>query len=111
MAKEYRVAAGKLRHFIAIEQPVEVRDTQGGVSRTWAQYVIGWAEIIALTASEDTVPPQVRGKATHAIRTRYAVVTPEMRVVFRGRHFNITGVQDIDERGKVLTIYATERVA
>ena len=104
--------AGKLRHYIAIEQPVEVQDEQGGISRTWAEMVHAWAEITALNASENTGQPQVRGMATHAIRTRYvASVSPEMRVVFRGRVFNITGVQDIDERGKVMVLSVTERAA
>jgi SPP1 family predicted phage head-tail adaptor len=106
---EYKCPAGNLRHRIELQSAVETRDAVGGVQYTWATVVSVWGDIRALNSRETVSNAQVVGRVTHFIKIRqYAALRQTWRVKYGSRIFNITGIRNIDERGKVQVLDAVE---
>ncbi len=75
--------AGKLRHRLAIQEPVETRDDHGGITRTWSTVATVWGSIETLTGRELYEAQQVEARATVRIRIRsYSGLSPLHRLVF-----------------------------
>lgn len=110
-SQEYLMPAGRLRHRIIVEKATESRSAHGDVERSWATFATVWAEIRPLNSREAVEALQVREQVTHFIKLReLSGLTPSMRVKHGSRVFNITGIRDIDERGKVQVLTAVEVV-
>lgn len=106
---DYRAQAGALRHRIELQQATESRDAIGGVNRTWATTATVWGQVTPMTSREVVANAQVVGRITHFIKIRqYATLKTTWRVKYGGRIFNISGIRNIDERGKVMVIDAIE---
>lgn len=81
--------AGQLRHRITIETPTEV-NTNGSLSSTWATLATVWAAVEPLTGREYFQTQQSQSTVSTRIRIRNRTdVTPQMRVLFDGRYFEI----------------------
>lgn len=119
--------AGLLRHEITLDQPTNVPDNEGGFTQAWAPLSPPTvrAEIRPATAHdlERVVANTVQSQATHVMTLRYhAGVTTQTRVT-RGprnadgtlaagsREFQVTGVQNLDERGLTTLLACREVVA
>lgn len=109
--------AGELRHWVTLQNPgAEVPDSEGGftvtnVDLTPAQV---YASIQPATARnlERIVANVEQSKASHIITIRYhPEVTTETRVVYGDRIFQVTGIQNPDERNIALLLACEEIVA
>jgi SPP1 family predicted phage head-tail adaptor len=109
MGKEFPVRAGRLRHRLEIQKPIEARDAMGGVTITWDNVVERWGSIEPVNAREINEGSKVEERITHRIRMRHhANIAPSWRIVNRGKIYNVIGIRDIDERRKVIEIQAVQ---
>lgn len=87
------LAAGRLRHRVRIEQPVEDRDEDSGaVITTWALVAEVWAAIEPLSTREFIQAAAVQSEITGRIVIRFRDgLTPDMRIIHNGRVLNPAG--------------------
>lgn len=104
--------AGALRHRLTLETPNTTADSFG--EETEAPYTTlatVWGSIEPLSGNERLRMQQVQAEVTHRVRIRYrSGVTPELRVKFGTRYFNILSVTNWEERNRELEIMCKELV-
>ena len=94
------VSLGDMRERVALQRvTIETRDAVGGLVQTWAAYATVWARVQPMSQREQFARQQLKASASWAvtIRARTDVAT-QHRVVWRGRTFEVTGVENADER-------------
>ena len=106
---------GAFRHLVTFQAPGgSVPDGDGGFTEGWADLGAAWpVEIIPASVRdlETLTAGTVSATATHVITGRYRPdVTTAARVKFGDRIFVITGVQNVEERGIEMRIFAEERL-
>lgn len=107
------LAAGKLRHRVTIQQQVETQNPDtGAVTVEWGLYADRWAEYVAQSVREfiaaAAVQSEVKGRFT--VRTDEGI-TADMRVVHRGKAYQILGVlPDPDSGLEYMTLAVSEGV-
>ena len=85
--------AGKLRHYVELQTPVEFVNTEGERESTWAHVAYIWASIEPMSGKEFTAAQQMQSKITTRITIRRrADIDPTMRILYRNQFFNIEGV-------------------
>ncbi len=91
--------AGKLRHWIIIQQKGAVaKDEYGAEVIPWTTFHSCWAEISPLLGREFLEAQQMQARVTHRVKIRYkAGVLPEMRVLFGNRILAIESVLTVNE--------------
>lgn len=96
----------QLRHVIQIEQRGAGETGYGEDAPSWTSFAADVrASVEPLSGKEALAAAANQG--THVVRivTRYiAGVTPQMRVVFGGRNYNIQSVANVGERDRVLEL-------
>lgn len=103
--------SGALRHRVTLQAPQETSDGGGGASVTWTDVAVVWAAIAPLRGGERLRAGRLEAALTHRVTIRYrADVTPEMRVAFGSRLFNIRAVIDPGERHRRLDLLCEEGV-
>lgn len=103
--------AGRLRHKIIIQEPVETENPDTGeLETTWQTFAELWAEILPAIGREYWASKQVIAEATGKIRLRYIDgVTPKMRVVHGSRIYGIEAVINVEEKNIELVLIVSER--
>jgi len=105
------IRAGRLRHYVTVQQATETQDTDGGVIQTWATYGYTYAEISPKSGSEDFAAAGINASVVHEIRIRYLKgLVPKMRIVHGDRTFEIVGVVNWGERDREMLLNCTEVV-
>lgn len=119
---------GALRHLVVLENPgAEVPDGDGGYTQVWTPLSPAqvWASIMPATARdlERQVASTVRSTTSHVIHLRYINGVNTSTRIRKGplnangtvpsgtRIFNVTGIQNVEERDIELRIAAEEMVA
>jgi SPP1 family predicted phage head-tail adaptor len=104
------VKVGDLRHRVRIERGVRSEDGAGGATLDWQPVAEVWAAIWSREMDETFAHGHVAGKATHDVWMRYrSDVTPDMRIRFGARVFDIRGALDVEDRGRWLKCPVEER--
>jgi len=105
---------GALRHVVVFQVPATVADGDGGYTDTWIDLDPPWFVSIRPASVHDLerrAAGTVTATATHVIAGRYRPdVGLDARMIFDGRTFLITGVQNVDERGIDGAWFAVETV-
>ena len=100
---------GRLRKRVTLEQPVEIPDTIGGVTRSFATLAVLWAQIAPAGGAERFVAVQAQEQITHRVRLRFRDdVTAAMRLRLGARLLLIRNVSDEDETRRYLTLDCME---
>lgn len=87
------LAAGKLRHRVRIEEFRSDLDSNGAVQEMWTLWAEAWAAIEPLSAREFIQSAQAQSSVVARITIRYRPgLSHTMRIVHRGRIYNIAGV-------------------
>lgn len=107
--------AGNLRHRITFQTATETRDAQGGVTKTWADVVTVWADIMPINAREYMKADQVRADITHQITIReYPGINTKQRISWDDagttRYFHIESVIDLHERHRTIQLMCKETI-
>ncbi len=101
--------AGKLRHRVMIEVPVETQGPDGSVIRTWEPFATVWASIEPLAGKEYFAAEREQSDISHRIRMRFiGGITPRMRVSFESRIFEIESALNVSERNRELILMCRE---
>lgn len=103
------IMASILRHRITIEQLTTTQDVYGGIIETWSTFKTVWAEISPLRGREFWEAQQINSQIAGKILIRYVDgVTPDMRVKFGSRYFNIEAAFSPKEKRELLQLYYSE---
>lgn len=109
----YIIAAGELRHQIAIEQPEYAQPGRTGMSITpaaWQAVRNTRAAIYTAGSRETSMAAQVVSQVSHVVKVRWApqAILANYRVVFGNRFFTVQYVENVAERNRVLLLYCLE---
>lgn len=103
--------SGTLRHRIEIQGESVTRDSYGGETKSWTTSATVWASINPLSGRERLAAQQVNAETTHKITMRYhSGLTPENRIKFGSRIFDIEEILNTGENNVELVIMAREEV-
>ena len=104
-------APGQLRDRLTLEQPVEMPDGAGGVTRSYATVSTLWAALMPVSARDQVVADSLGATISHRIIIRARTdVTTRHRLRKGSRIFRIVTLRDQHGRGRFLEIGAQERV-
>ena len=103
---------GSMRHRVTIQSRVIARSAQGGFSYSWNNIRSVWSKVSPVMGNEYIFSTETRAKMTHSItmRAQSETITPDMRITFGTRVFNIIEAKLIDEIKHELQIAAIENV-
>jgi SPP1 family predicted phage head-tail adaptor len=105
------ISAGRMRHRVTIQRRTLVKGSDGSTTEVWSDCSSRWAEIAPLRGRELFNAQQVRADVSHRITMRGPLtLSPDDRIVYCGRIFNIGSAIDVEERGREIEIHATEPV-
>jgi SPP1 family predicted phage head-tail adaptor len=105
------LAAGNLRHRIELQRQSRVQDGETGEETvTWVEAARLWASVEPLSAREFVASAAKQSQVTTRITIRYrSDIDATMRILHRGRIFNIEGVLSDRESGlEYLTLPCSE---
>tara|TARA_Y100001972_G_scaffold83520_1_gene101626 strand:+ start:201 stop:548 length:348 start_codon:yes stop_codon:yes gene_type:complete len=114
------MAIGKMVHSVKLQQPSRSTDTGGGAVITFSDVATVFASIKPKGGSEVLFGDQLEGRETYVITIRFRRgVTNKFRILYAfttgganfTRTFNITRVENVNERDRYLNLYCTEGVA
>ena len=103
--------AGRLRHRVSLQEYVELVDPSTGArDNDWREIAKIWASIEPLSARDFIQSSALQSQVTTRITIRFrAGVNASMRIVHKGRVYNVTGVlADRDTGLEYLTLPCTE---
>lgn len=91
----------RLRHRIELQRPEEVQDPQtGAVDLMWVKYADRWAEYVPSSVREFIAAAAVQSEVKGRFVVRYdEAITPDMRVIYRGKQHAILGVMEDPDSG------------
>ena len=102
--------AGRLRHFVTLQQRSEVRDAVGGTAPSWSSFADVWAEVKPVSARE-ILAGKVLAEVSHQVTIRFLVgVKPSFRLIHDGRVLEVQTVINVDERDQLLQLLCREVV-
>lgn len=105
--------AGKLRHRIIIQEPVNSQDSEtGALATAWQDIATIWADVYPLSAREFAAAQAEQGEITTRITIRFRKnISRKNRIMYDGKIFNIEGVlPDPDSGREYLTLPCSEGV-
>jgi len=88
-------AAGRLNRRISLQSPTYSTDTEGRTSETWATVASPWAALDQQSGVETSQAGEELMTLTMTARIRWRAsltISPVMRVLYRGRVFQIVGI-------------------
>lgn len=95
------LAAGKLRQYVEIQQPVTPRNADGERTESWIHFSYCWANIEPLSAREFMTAQQIQSKISARITIRKQTgLTADMRVRYGTDYYNIEGILPDPVSGK-----------
>lgn len=106
---------GRMRHRIEVEQPSTARNLSGGlVQDAWSTFVICWAQVEPMEASESLTSERIDADVTYRVRCRWVDVrgiTPDMRLKLiddNDRILDITSIINIKELDEMAELMCRE---
>ena len=108
--------SGALGQRITLQQRTVAQDPTGGQLATWSDVATVWAEVTPLSGRELIAAQAVASETSHQVTMRWqpafadSKTVAAMRVVYNGRHFNITAAINDDERNRTLVLLVSEGV-
>lgn len=99
------ISASKMDKRIVIQAIGSAQDEFGAVVRTWIDVAQVWAHVYDTNSANSFVSDKQVSPVTTKMRIRWRDdITPAMRVVFRGRFYEITGVLDLSGKREFLEL-------
>ncbi|WP_458756634.1 head-tail adaptor protein [Afipia sp. TerB] len=90
---------GQLKTRLAVQQPVEAADGQGGVSRTWTTFATVWGQVVAIGSSASVEADAAGAAQRYRITLRNQLsLTTQHRFVEGARIYRIVGLRERDDR-------------
>lgn len=104
--------AGRLRHKVDIQQPIEVQNAYGEAEVTWQDVVSGvWAGIEPLRGREFWAAKQFNSEIEARVIMRYrSDVTTKMRIKHGDNEYYIASMINPNERNQELQLMCTRSI-
>lgn len=100
---------GPKRHRLTIQRRGDGENSFGQPTDAWADLAEVWGRVRTLSGRELATAIQIRPTVTHRVELRYRQdLTPEDRLAFNGRVFQILGLWDPEERRRELYLDCCE---
>lgn len=101
--------AGKLRHQVTLQSNTPTRNNGGELVESWSTWATVWASVEPLDGREYFNAQQVTSEVTTRIRMRYRDgVTPQLRVAWRNRIYQVHAVIRVEERDREIHLMCSE---
>jgi SPP1 family predicted phage head-tail adaptor len=105
------VEIGELKQRITFQKQVTARNENGFEVESWQDYKTVWAKVENLSGREYYQAAAVQAEKTIIFVVRYiAEIGTMMRILFEGKQYNITSVDNKKYENKYLEIKAMEVV-
>jgi SPP1 family predicted phage head-tail adaptor len=102
---------GALRKRITIQQQSATQNTRGEPIPSWTTFATCWASIEPKNGRELLAAQQVQSQVITEITIRYqSGITPDMRILYGTRYFDIQAIQNVEERNRMIVMQCIERV-
>ena len=108
------LSAGRLRYAVQFQRRSSAQDSFGQQAMVWVNAFTANAEVKPLSGRELEAAQQVTAEVSHKVTVRYRqdfanpLLVAAMRIVFRGRYFNIHASLNEDERNVFVTLLTSE---
>lgn len=100
---------GELRHRITFQKLTATTNENGFEIEDWQDYKTVWAAITNLHGREYFEAAAVKAENTVKFTIRYVPnIEPTMRIIFKGKQYNITSIDNIKYANKFIEIKALE---
>lgn len=100
---------GELKHRIIFQKLVTDTNENGFEMEDWQDYKTVWAAITNLHGREYFEAAAVKAENTVKFKIRYIQnIEPTMRIIFKGKRYNITSIDNIKYANKFIEIKALE---
>jgi SPP1 family predicted phage head-tail adaptor len=100
---------GELRHRVVLQKKEITEDELKQQSEVWTEITTIWAAIEPLSGREYFAAKQVNAEISARITIRYRKgITPDMRMVFDGRVFEVISIVNPKERCGSLVLMCRE---
>ena len=107
-----QVEIGDLRHRITFQKLTTSVNENGFEVETWEDFKTVWAAVSNLHGREYFAAAAVQAENTVKFTIRYLTgLDTTMRIVFQGRQYNITAIDNIKYQNRYLEIKALEVVS
>lgn len=98
---------GKLDRIISIENPINTKDTFGGDVILWHEYHRCFAGFVGFSGKESEESDKETSTSVKKFLIRYySGINEAMRIVYNGRNFDITRIDEYGRDGLVITAEA-----
>lgn len=102
---------GDLRHRITFQELTTNTNENGFEAETWEDFKTAWAAVSNLNGREYYQAAQVQAENTVKFTIRYLEgIDPSMRILFQGKQYNITSIDNIKYQNRHIEIKAQEVV-
>lgn len=106
--------AGAYREPVTIEKSIYVEDDIGNQCASWAEYYKGYAYINNLSGSEYWEAAQTHAENTMMFFLRYhrlfrEMNTKEFRITWKKEQYNITSIDNVQNKNETVKIRAVKR--
>lgn len=96
---------GKLRHQVEIQEFTIIEDEIGVGTQEWITTSTVWASVEPLKGREYWAAAMVQAETTVKVTIRYLPgITPDHRLKFRGRIYDIQSIINTEERNQELEL-------
>lgn len=93
--------AGKLRHRVELQRFIKQQDASTGeVAKQWQRVAIVWASVEPVSGKEFMEADTKQGQIQARIVMRERAVDEAMRVIYRGKKYNINAVLSDRKSGR-----------
>lgn len=100
---------GNLRERVALQVVAETKDGMGAAIQGWSTVAQVWADVAPMGVGEQWRRQQMQANANFKVTIRYrADVTPQMRIAWGTRTFQVRGATNLDQRKRYLEIACEE---
>ncbi len=94
-----KVQIGRMDRKITLRQRVLSRDSMGGVSETWQDMAVVFAEKLDIIGREFIAAQQVNAEISTKFRIRYRVdINTTWRISYDGRDYDIISIAELGRR-------------
>lgn len=103
------VKIGNLKHRITFQSLVATTNENGFDVETWVDHKTVWAAVSNLNGREYFAAAAVQAEKTVKFTIRYTdEIDTSMRILFKGKQYNITAIDNIKYADKFIEIKAME---
>jgi SPP1 family predicted phage head-tail adaptor len=108
---KYRINPGEFRHIITFQKETNIENAYGETDNIWEDVLQTRGGIYPISGKEFYAAERVNSELSHKVNMRYVPnITPDLRINFEGRIFQIISVINFQERNVELQLLCKEVV-